>query len=48
MVGALVGFFELGAIVLAWLVIWNFIIKGVCAHHANQPWAQGLAAALSL
>jgi hypothetical protein len=45
MLGSLIGFFELGAIVLAWMLIWNFMIKGVTAHHADQPWAQGLAAA---
>lgn len=38
------GFFELGAIILAWTIIWNFLIKGVTARHADSAWAQGLAA----
>jgi len=44
-IGNLIGFIELGAIVLAWMLIWNFLVKGVTAHHADSPWAQGLAAA---
>lgn len=44
MLGSVLGFFELGAIILAWTIIWNFLIKGVTAHHADSPWAQGLAA----
>lgn len=44
MIGSLLGFFELGAIILAWVILWNFLIKGVTAHHANAAWAQGLAA----
>jgi len=43
MLGTVVGFFELGAIVLAWTIVWNFLLKGVTAHHADKPWAQGLA-----
>lgn len=45
MIKSIIGFFELGAIILAWLIIWNFLLKGVAGHHANSPWAQGLAAA---
>lgn len=44
MIGSVLGFFELGAIILAWVIVWNFLIKGVTAHHANYAWAQGLAA----
>jgi len=43
-IGSLIGFFELGAIILAWTIILNFLIKGVTAHHSDRPWAQGLAA----
>lgn len=38
------GFIELGAIILAWTIIWNFFLKGVTAQHADHPAAQGLAA----
>jgi hypothetical protein len=44
MVGNVLGFFELGAIILAWTIVWNFLIKGITARYADQPWAQGLAA----
>lgn len=33
----------LGVYILAWIIIWNFLIRGVTAHHANNPAAQGLA-----
>lgn len=38
------GFIELGVIVLAWSLVWNFLIKGWTANHPNMPAAQGLAA----
>lgn len=38
------GFFELGAIILAWVIVWNFLLKGVTARHADSAWAQGLSA----
>lgn len=44
MFGSVLGFFELGALILAWTILWNFLLKGVTAHHSDQPWAQGLAA----
>jgi len=44
MVGAALGFFELGAIILAWTIVWSFLLKGVTARHADQPAAQGFAA----
>jgi hypothetical protein len=44
MLSSVVGFIELGAIILAWVIVWNFLIKGVTARHANSAWAQGLAA----
>lgn len=40
----ILGFVELGLIVLAWSLFWNFTIKGWCARHADHPAAQGLAA----
>lgn len=43
MLGSVLGFFELGAIILAWTILWNFLLKGVAAHHADAAWAQGLA-----
>jgi hypothetical protein len=44
MIGGVLGFFELGALILAWTILWNFLLKGVTAQHASSPWAQGLAA----
>lgn len=44
MLGSVLGFFELGAIILAWTIIWNFLIKGFTARHADSPAMQGLAA----
>jgi hypothetical protein len=41
---SLIGFVELGAIVLAWLIVWNFVTRGVVGLHANNPAAQGFAA----
>lgn len=44
MAGSVLGFLELGAIILAWVIVWNFLIKGVTALHADSPAMQGLAA----
>lgn len=44
MIGSLVGFIELGGIVLAWVMFWNYLIRAFTASHSNAPWAQGLAA----
>ncbi len=38
------GFVELGFVILAWTIILNFLLKGITARYANSPWAQGLAA----
>lgn len=46
MVGSLMGFIELGGIVLAWMIWWNFLIKAYCANHSNNVAAQGMAAVL--
>lgn len=40
----IVSFVELGAIILAWWIVWNFAIKGFTALHAGNPAADGLAA----
>lgn len=44
MIQTVLGFFELGAIILAWVIVWSFLVKGITARHADAPWAQGLAA----
>jgi hypothetical protein len=44
MVGAALGFIELGGIVLAWWVFWTFLIRGFTAQHPDSPAIQGLAA----
>jgi len=46
MIGSLIGFIELGGIVLAWMIFWNYLTKGFAANHSNATWAQGLAAIL--
>ena len=46
MIGSLMGFIELGGIVLAWMVFWNYLIKGFTANHSDNVAAQGLAAIL--
>ncbi len=38
------GFVELGIVILAWTIILNFLLKGITARYSNSPWAQGLAA----
>lgn len=43
MSGAL-GFVELGAIILAWTIVWSFLIKGWTGAHPDSPITQGLAA----
>lgn len=40
------GFIELGAIILAWMIFWNFVIKGFTGLHGGTPAADGLAAIL--
>jgi hypothetical protein len=42
----LLGFIELGAIILAWMIVWNFVLKGFSGIHAGAPAADGLAAIL--
>ena len=44
MIGTVLGFLELGAIILAWMIFWNFVIKGFTAQHPDSPAIQGLAA----
>jgi hypothetical protein len=45
MIGNIIGFVELGGIVLAWMIFWNYTIRSFTANHSNSTWAQGLAAA---
>lgn len=44
MLTTVIGFLELGAIVLAWTILWNFVIKAFTAEHPDSPAVQGLAA----
>jgi hypothetical protein len=44
MLNAVIGFIELGGIILAWTIFWNFVIRGFTANHSDSPAAQGLAA----
>ncbi len=44
MIGAAIGFIELGGLVLAWVIFWNYILRGFCAAHTGSPAIQGLAA----
>jgi hypothetical protein len=46
MLAGVISFVELGAIILAWWIVWNFAIKGFTALHASNPAASGLAAVL--
>lgn len=41
---AVMGFAELGIVILAWTIILNLLLKGITARYADSPWAQGLAA----
>lgn len=47
MINSVLGFFELGAIILAWTILWNFLIKGFSAQHPDNPAATGLVAVYS-
>ena len=44
MIGAAIGFIELGGLVLAWVIFWNYILRGFTAAHTGSPAIQGLAA----
>lgn len=46
MIGSVIGFVELGGIVLSWMIFWNFLIRSWTAHHSNNAAAIGLAAVL--
>lgn len=48
MMGSFLGFIELGGIVLAWVIVWTFLMRSFCAHHNNNPAVAGLAAAYPL
>jgi hypothetical protein len=40
----ILGFFELGAIILMWTIFWNWLLKGLMARYSEYPAVQGLAA----
>lgn len=42
--GNALGFLELGLIILAWNIVWDFITKAWAGKHREHPAAQGLAA----
>lgn len=44
MLAGVISFVELGAIILAWLIVWNFTIKGFTGLHRGNAAADGLAA----
>lgn len=44
MINSVLGFFELGAIILAWTIVWNFLVKGFAALHPDSAPATGLVA----
>lgn len=44
MIAGFITFFELGAIILAWSIFWNFLLRGFTAQHPDSPAVQGLAA----
>ncbi|MGH8402939.1 MAG: hypothetical protein ACRESO_05990 [Gammaproteobacteria bacterium] len=44
MIAGFITFFELGAIILAWNIFWNFLLRGFTAQHPDSPAIQGLAA----
>jgi hypothetical protein len=33
----------IGFYILAWIIFWNFLLRGFLANHANSPAAAGLA-----
>lgn len=33
----------IGLYILAWMIVWNFLLRAFLAHHANNPAATGLA-----
>lgn len=47
MIGSIIGFLELGGIILAWMIFWQFLIHSFTANHSNSTAAQGLAAILN-
>lgn len=40
----ILGFFELGAIILMWTIFWNWFLKGIMARYPDSAAVQGLAA----
>jgi hypothetical protein len=46
MAGSVLGFLELGAIILAWIIVWNFVLRAFTAEHSGSPIVDGLSAIL--
>lgn len=46
MIGSVMGFFELGAIILAWNILWSYLIRSWTANHSNNVAAEGLASVM--
>jgi hypothetical protein len=44
MITSLLGFFELGAIILAWTIFWNWFLTALLSRYKDHPAVQGLAA----
>lgn len=44
---SVLGFLELGLIILAWSMFWQFVFKGWAGAHPELPAAQGLAALMN-
>ncbi len=46
MIQSVLGFFELGIIILAWWVFWSWFTKALAARYSDFPAFKGLAAVL--
>jgi hypothetical protein len=40
----ILGFLELGLIILGWMIFWTFVVKGWAVRHPDLPAAQGISA----
>lgn len=44
MLGNVISFIELGGIIIAWMIFWNYLIGSFTGTHSNSPAAQGFVA----
>lgn len=44
MLGNVISFVELGGIIVAWMIFWNYVIGAFTGLHADSPAAQGFNA----